>query len=167
MRSRTETGSSLDPLTDLYLTHYQALIRLAALLLDDLPSCEDVVQEAYVRLAASAKLPVGDGALPYLRQTVVNLSRSTLRRRLLAARRRSVEPLFSGADPVEELSQRDELVGALRLLPRRQREVIALRYFLDLSESETARVLGVSSGAAKAYASRGLTRLAECLGGRR
>ena len=83
----TITVSDEDLITSLYAQHYRSLIRLAALLLDEVAACEDVVQEAYIRVHnARGRLRDPDKALAYLRQTVVNLSRSTLRRRLVAAR---------------------------------------------------------------------------------
>ncbi len=88
MRLATESGAGIDLLSRLYVDNYASLVRLAALLVDDLASAEDVVQEAYARLASSRKLPDDDRALAYLRQTVVNLSRSTLRRRLLGVTKR-------------------------------------------------------------------------------
>jgi DNA-directed RNA polymerase specialized sigma24 family protein len=72
-------------LTALYSEHYRSLVRLAALLLDDVGLCEEVVQDAYIRVhRAWGRLQDRDKALAYLRQTVVNLARSTLRRRLVA-----------------------------------------------------------------------------------
>lgn len=65
---------------------------------------------------------------------------------------------------LERLSDRDEIVTAVRTLPRRHREVIALRYLLDQSEADTARMLGISAGAVKGYASRALAQLAKALG---
>lgn len=72
-------GASVDHLTATYQAHYRSLLRLAALLLDDVASCEDVVQEAFIRVhAARRRVREPEKTLAYLRQTVVNLSRSTL-----------------------------------------------------------------------------------------
>src|SRR5258706_5217894 len=86
-----------EALTRLYATHYRSLLRLAALLLDEPAACEDVVQEAYVRVL---RRPIDDRdkVLAYLRQTVVNLARSTLRRRLVA-HRLTPRPRVEAADP--------------------------------------------------------------------
>ena len=164
-----ERVADADPLTALYVGQFGALVRLAALLLDEPAACEDVVQEAYIRVAAGrGRLRDPDAALAYLRQTVVNLSRSAMRRRLVAARHlsRSTPPSPVG-DGVSELVERDALLRAVHQLPRRQREAVALRYYADLTEAQTAAVMGVSVGAVKSQTSRGLTRLSELLEGAR
>lgn len=158
-----------DPLTALYVGQFASLVRLAALLLDEPAACEDVVQEAYIRVAASrSRLRDPEAALAYLRQTVVNLSRSAMRRRLVAARHvnRSAPPSSVG-DGVHELVERDALLRAVHQLPRRQREAVSLRYYADLTEAQTAAVMGVSVGAVKSQTSRGLARLSELLEGAR
>jgi RNA polymerase sigma-70 factor (sigma-E family) len=147
-------------LTALYAAHYRSLIRLAALLLDDPGACEDVVQEAYVRVYRSwGRLDDHNKALAYLRQTVVNLARSALRRRLVSARL-APRPSDHSPDPAYATVERDALVRALRTLPRRQREALVLRYYGDLTEAQTAEVMGCGLGSVKAYASRGLATLA-------
>lgn len=150
--------------TALYAEHYGALVRLAALLLDDVTACEDVVQEAFVRVHG-ARLRDPDRALAYLRQTVVNLSRSALRRRLVALRHLP-RPAPDGA-PADEGAyaavERAAVVRALRALPRRQREAVVLRFWADLSEAQAASALGVSVGSIKGYTSRGLAALTVAL----
>lgn len=75
-------GTTVDHLTETYRAHYRSLLGLAALLLDDTASCEDVVQEAFIRVhSARKRVRDPEKTLAYLRQTVVNLSRSALRRR--------------------------------------------------------------------------------------
>jgi RNA polymerase sigma-70 factor (sigma-E family) len=159
-----------EALATLYAQHYQSLLRLAALLLDDVAACEDVAQEAYIRVhAAQGRLRDPDKALAYLRQTVVNLSRSALRRRLVALRH-APKPMPDAASAEHEAYaavERAEVVQALRGLQRRQREAIVLRYYADLSEAQTAESMGVSVGAVKAYTSRGLTALGARLEGLR
>lgn len=77
-------GTTVDHLTETYRAHYRSLLGLAALLLDDTASCEDVVQEAFIRVhSARKRVRDPEKTLAYLRQTVVNLSRSALRRRIL------------------------------------------------------------------------------------
>jgi len=129
-------------------------------------SAEDVVQEAFIRVYGSwSKIRDPARATAYLRTTTVNLARSTLRRRLLALR----HPLPAPAEPAgpEEramLTVRSaRVVRALRTLPRRQREVVVLRYYADLSVAETAQALQISVGAVKSYGSRGLAALAHAL----
>jgi RNA polymerase sigma-70 factor (sigma-E family) len=156
--------ASGDSLAALYVLHYRSLVRLAALLLDETAACEDVVQEAYVRLAASRRMERmrdQEAALGYLRTTVLNLARSAMRRRLVATK---YAPMVHGADRVDDGAiaaiERADVVVALRTLPRRQREAVALRYYADLTEAQAADVMGVSVGAVKSYTSRGLDRLA-------
>jgi RNA polymerase sigma-70 factor (sigma-E family) len=163
----TSMVSEDDHLSSLYLLHYRSLVRLAALLLDETAAAEDVVQEAFVKLAAGgrlARLRDPDAALGYIRTTVLNLARSSLRRRRVATR---YAPLVHGRDRVEDGTvaavDRAVIVMAMRNLPRRQREAIALRYYSDLTEAQTADLMGVSTGAVKAYTSRGLDRLAQQL----
>src|SRR4051794_33090991 len=146
----------------LFVTEYASLVRLAALLLDEPGAREEVVQEAFVRLYARwAGLRDEERALAYLRRTVVNLSRSRLRRRLVAARNR---PLPSGHAPsAHDVAlariESPAVVRALRDLPRRQREVLVLRYYGGLSEADIAATLGIAAGSVKGYASRGLATL--------
>jgi RNA polymerase sigma-70 factor (sigma-E family) len=157
-----------DAFTAVYLANYRSLMRLAALLVDDRASCEDVVQDAYVRVYASrTRLRDDTRALAYLRQTVVNLSRSSLRRTIMA--RRKTEPPPPGAGGPDDVTfdriEQTAVVQALRRLPRRQREVLALRYYAELSEAQVAESLGISVGSVKAYASRGLARLGQEMAG--
>ena len=132
-------SASGDAFTAVYLANYHSLIRLAALLVDDRAGCEDVVQDAYVRVYASrTRLRDESRALAYLRQTVVNLSRSSLRRAMVARRRTGpAAPDPGGPDEValDRIAQ-TAVVQALRRLPRRQREVLVLRYYADLSEAD-------------------------------
>ncbi|WP_312856048.1 RNA polymerase sigma factor [Nocardioides stalactiti] len=102
-------------------------------------------------------------ALAYLRQAVVNRSRSALRHRGVVNRylaRQQAPGTMPGADQAVLGDSRRRLVlEALQQLPRRQREVLALRYYLDLSEAEIAETLGISRGAVKSHASRGSAAL--------
>jgi RNA polymerase sigma-70 factor (sigma-E family) len=158
----TDVDVTADLLTETYQTHYTSLLRLAALLLDDLGSCEDVVQEAFIRVhTARARVREPEKLLAYLRQTVVNLSRSTLRRRLIGLKLLP-KPLPNAASAEEgayDALERDALIQALRGLQRRQREVLVLRYYADLTEAQVAAALGVSIGSVKAYGSRGIEAL--------
>ncbi len=168
--SRLDELSAEERLTALYVAEYGRLLRLAALLIDDLGSCEEIVQDAYLRVHAALSAPAprlrdNDKALAYLRQTVVNLARSSLRHRLVA-RKHAPRPM-PDAPSAEEGAyaqvERAAVVQALRNLPRRQREAVVLRYYGDLTEAGAAEVMGVSVGAVKAYTSRGLAALAEAL----
>lgn len=155
-------GTSEDLLTETYQAHYRSLLRLAALLLDDLSTCEDVVQEAFIRVhAARRRVREPEKTLAYLRQTVVNLSRSTLRRRILGLRLlpKPMPDMASAEEGAYDALERDQLKAALRGLQRRQREVLVLRYFVDMTEAQVADTLGISLGSVKAYGSRGLAAL--------
>lgn len=155
-------GTTVDQLTETYRTHYRSLLGLAALLLDDTASCEDVVQEAFIRVhSARKRVREPEKTLAYLRQTVVNLSRSTLRRRILGMKLLSkpMPDMASAEEGAYDRMERDELKRALRGLQRRQREVLVLRYFADMTEAQVAEVLGLSLGSVKAYGSRGIAAL--------
>ncbi|WP_438817652.1 SigE family RNA polymerase sigma factor [Streptomyces finlayi] len=155
-------GTTVDHLTETYRAHYRSLLGLAALLLDDLASCEDVVQEAFIRVhSARGRVREPEKTLAYLRQTVVNLSRSALRRRILGLKLLSKPmPDMASAEEGAYVSlERDALIKAMRGLQRRQREVLSLRYFADMTEAQVAEVLGISLGSVKAYGSRGIAAL--------
>jgi len=155
-------GTTVDQLTETYREHYRSLLGLAALLLDDPASCEDVVQEAFIRVhSARKRVREPEKTLAYLRQTVVNLSRSALRRRILGLKLLSkpMPDMASAEEGAYEQLERDELIKAMRGLQRRQREVLVLRYFADMTEAQVADVLGLSLGSVKAYGSRGIAAL--------
>lgn len=169
-RGAAEGGVSDDAaLALLFTTHYSSLVRLASLLLRDPAASEDIVQEAFIKVAARrTTLREQDKALAYVRQTVVNLSRSALRRRLVAAKH-APKPdvdIESAADTALRNLEGEKVRAALATLPARQREAVVLRYYGDLSETQIATAMGVSNGAVKAYCSRGLASLALALGDR-
>lgn len=154
----------------LYAGHWRQLVRLSALLVRDIGTAEEVVQDAFVALHGRwRRLRDADKALAYLRQTVVNRSRSVLRHRGVvdrhAARERPPDPLPSAEGPVLARDRREAVLDALCALPERQREVLVLRYYLDLSESDIAVTLGISRGAVKSHASRAATALRRTLDG--
>jgi RNA polymerase sigma-70 factor (sigma-E family) len=155
----------------LYDAHWRYLVRLAALLVDDVASAEDVVQDAFVALhRKSASLRDPDAALAYLRAAVLNLSRSVLRRRQVARKHLRVAEPEATAAADHDVLVRDEhraALAAVRALPRHQREVLILRYWSGLSEREIAQTLGISPGSVKSAASRGMATLARVLGGER
>lgn len=166
--SRAE--ADLDRLRELFDAHYLSMLRLATLLLNDSESAKETVQDAYVKLHGR-RLDFDDAARTesYLRSTVLNLARSQLRRRGIARRhgvfaRDDARSAEEGA--VLRLDQ-EQVLRAVDCLPRRQRECLVLRYYLDLSETEIAGTLGISSGSVKKHASRGLAALARTLEGMR
>ncbi|MEF9883819.1 SigE family RNA polymerase sigma factor [Streptomyces sp. P9-A4] len=163
----TAAGTTVDHLTETYRAHYRSLLGLAALLLDDTASCEDVVQEAFIRVhSARKRVREPEKTLAYLRQTVVNLSRSALRRRILGLKLLSkpMPDMASAEEGAYDQLEREDLIKAMRGLQRRQREVLALRYFSDMTEVQVAEALGISLGSVKAYGSRGIAALRVAMG---
>jgi RNA polymerase sigma-70 factor (sigma-E family) len=158
-REGMDDGVGLD---ELYRSHRLSMVRLAVLLVDDLPTAEDVVQEAFSKVhTAWDRLQDPSAAPAYLRTTVINGSRSVLRRRRTA--RLFVPPRMTdapGADAAVVLAEEHRAVLAgLQRLPRRQREVLVLRYWGDLSEQGVAEALGISRGTVKSTTSRALAAL--------
>ncbi len=154
-----------DQLAELYAAHRLSLVRLAVLLVDDLGSAEDVVQDAFAAFAAKGALRDPGAALGYLRVSVVNGCRSALRRRRTARAYtppHEVPPDGPDARAVLREDHREVLAALDRLAPR-QREVLVLRYWSGLSEAEIATTLGISRGAVKSTASRALTALQQYL----
>jgi RNA polymerase sigma-70 factor (sigma-E family) len=151
----------LDDFTALYVAHYEQLLRLAVLLVGDMAAAEDVVQEAFIRVHRILESRSLHNPLAYLRQAVVNLARSELRRRLVRLRHapRPMPDAASAEEGACAAISRQEVIVALRRIPARQREAVVLRYWSDLPEAEIADLMGVSVGAVKAYISRGLSRL--------
>jgi RNA polymerase sigma-70 factor (sigma-E family) len=152
--------------TELFREHHLELVRLALLIVGDLATAEDAVQDAFEQLHRRWRsLRKQSSALDYARSTVLNGCRSVLRRRLVARRHeaRMAIPAPPDADAAVALEQRTELIDAFRLLPRRQREVLALRYYLDMSVADVAATLRISEGAVRSTASRGLDALARVL----
>jgi RNA polymerase sigma-70 factor (sigma-E family) len=152
----------------LYAVHWRRLVRLAVLLLHDQTTAEDVVQDAFVAMHGRwRRLRDPDRALAYLRQSIVNRSRSALRHRGVVERHasslREEQPLPGAEDDVAARARRTTVVAALHDLPTRQREVLVLRFYLDLSETEIADALGISRGSVKTHASRGATALRSLL----
>ncbi len=153
-------------LSDLYRQEYRSLVRLATLLLDRTDLAEEVVQEAFIRMDRSWDRVRAPSARPaYLRSIVLNLSRSSMRRRMLARRRRPWPD--ADAPPAEERAvlreDQREVVEALRTLPGRQRACLVLRYWQDLTESEIADELGISAGSVKSHLHRGMRAMTEKL----
>jgi len=163
--ARPDTPTDADAAVEaLYLAHWDRLVRLSVLLVRDQGMAEEIVQDALVAVHQKwDRLTDQQKALAYLRQAVVNRSRSALRHRGVVTRylaRQQAPETAPGADrPVLGDSRRRMVLDALQQLPRRQREVLALRYYLDLSEAEIAETLGISRGAVKSHASRGAATL--------
>jgi RNA polymerase sigma-70 factor (sigma-E family) len=147
----------------LFDSSYPAMVRLAHLLVNDRGTAEDIAQEAFVRLhgrLGGLADPYAAGG--YLRHTVVNLCRSHHRRQIIRRRHQSDEAW--AVDSQGHSDDRLSVLAALRTLPRRQRECLVLRYYLDLSEDEIARTLRISPGSVKTHSARGRSTLARLLG---
>ena len=143
----------------LYVEHYPAAIRLAYLLTGRREDAEDLVQDAFVRLAARYRYLRDAEAFPaYLRRTIVNLHTSKLRRlRVERGAIRDVAP--AGAASIPDIAGRDQLWHAVLELPARQRVAVVLRYYEDLSERESAEILRCSVAALKSLVTRALNTL--------
>lgn len=149
-----------EALEQLYAAHWRQLVRLSVLLVRDQGIAEEVVQDAFVAVHAHwSRLRDPERGLAYLRQAVVNRSRSALRHRTVVSRHAATLRPVEAVDPTPDADRRAAVLGALRELTDRQREVLALRYYLDLSEAEIADTLGISRGAVKSHASRGAAAL--------
>jgi RNA polymerase sigma-70 factor (sigma-E family) len=151
---------------ELYTEHYRSLVRLAALLVRDTPTAEEVVQDSFIAMHGGwERLRDTEKALAYLRQAVVNRSRSVLRHRIVIDKNMQKPPpdMPSAEHGAFVLLERSEVVAALRSLPERQREAIVLRYYADLSEAEIATAMGISRGAVKSHTARGMSALRSAL----
>jgi RNA polymerase sigma-70 factor (sigma-E family) len=166
--SSARLGWSADrAVTELYSLHYRALVRLAALLVRDTGTAEEVVQDAFVAMHdAWQRLRDAENALAYLRQAVVNRSKSVLRHRTVVDKnlQKAVPDMPSAEHGALVLLERSAVVAALRHLPDRQREAIVLRYYADLNEAEIAATMGISRGAVKSHTARGMIALRSALG---
>jgi RNA polymerase sigma-70 factor (ECF subfamily) len=143
---------------------YRRVVGAVALVSGSLATAEDAVQEALVRAVERSQGPNDIESLePWVVTVALNLSRSRLRRLIVERRARSklVEPTPGSPDP-----DAVDVRRALTALPRRQREAIVLRYFLDLDVREVATVMGVGEGTAKSTLARARDALATRLGDR-
>jgi RNA polymerase sigma-70 factor (sigma-E family) len=151
---------------ELYSMHYSALVRLAAMLVRDTPTAEEVVQDSFVAMHDGwDRLRDSEKALAYMRQAVVNRSRSVLRHRMVVEKNLLKPPpdMPSAEHGALALVERSAVIAALRDLPERQREAIVLRYYADLSEAEIAAAMKISRGAVKSHTSRGMAALRAAL----
>jgi RNA polymerase sigma-70 factor (sigma-E family) len=156
-------GRSADwAVTELYSLHYRALVRLAVLLVRDIPTAEDVVQDSFVAMHESwERLRNADSALPYLRHAVLNRCRSVLRHRAVVDKHLPNPPPGMPSAEYGALVRLEQsaVVAALRRLSGRQREAIVLRYYADFSEAEVAAAMGISCGAVKSHTARAMAAL--------
>ncbi|HVL63839.1 MAG TPA: sigma-70 family RNA polymerase sigma factor [Actinomycetota bacterium] len=143
----------------LYEAHAQSAIRFAYFLLGDPEEAQDVVQEAFARaLARWTPLRDGSGFSAYLHQTILNLVRKRAARRKIEQRwarnQRPQEPAW-----LPDVEQQDALWKALQRLPHRQKAALVLRFYSDLSESDTAEAMKCSPRAVNSLVNRGLASL--------
>jgi RNA polymerase sigma-70 factor (sigma-E family) len=151
-----------DAVTQLYAAHYASLVRLAALLVRHSGEAEEIVQDAFVAVHDKwRRLRDPDRALGYLRRSVVNRARSAHRHHLVVTKHTptQLEDAASAETHAMATQTRALVLDALHQLPTRQREVLVLRYYSDLSEAEIADALDISRGAVKSHAHRGMTTL--------
>jgi RNA polymerase sigma-70 factor (sigma-E family) len=158
---RTSAGTGLGrDFAALFDEFFEPMKRLAYLLGADDP--ENIAQESFVRLHGRwHTLASAERALPYLRRTVVNLSRSRLRHLRVVRRVPGERRLDAASAEAEALAGQDQrrLRAVLAELPRRQRQVLVLRYWLGLDQSEIAETLGIAVGTVKATTSQALANL--------
>ena len=154
----------------IFRQYHADLVRLALLLVGDRASAEDVVQDVFTRLCARGRELDQVSALAYMRTAVVNGCRSVLRRRALA-RRIAITRAWPWRDTQESAEHtailaedRRRVLAALAALPARRREVLVLRFYLNLPVAEVAAILGISQGSVKSAAARGLAALGRRLG---
>src|SRR5580700_4819092 len=151
---------------ELYSVQYKALVRLAAMLVRDTSTAEEVVQDAFIAMHDGwHRLKDAEKALAYLRQAVVNRSRSVLRHRMVVEKHapKPAPDMPSAEHGAMALLERSAVIAALRDLPERQREAIVLRYYADLSEAEIAATMRISRGAVKSHTARGMASLKAAL----
>jgi RNA polymerase sigma-70 factor (sigma-E family) len=164
---RPSRGDAAGAVTDLFRDHHLELVRLAVLMVGNQATAEDVVQDAFERLHRGWHgLRQPSSGLAYVRSSVLNGCRSAHRRAAVA--RKHVPKLAGPADATSPdaasaADDRGEMAAALGRLPRRQREVLVLRYYLDLDVAEIAGTLRISPSAVRATNTRGLAALARAL----
>lgn len=144
-----------DGLAQLHQRYYPELVRLAFALTGDWSLAEELGQEAFVRAWRSwGTIRRKQSAPAYLRATVINLARTSLRQRL-----REIRAWREVAIPRQAEAVSPDVLQALARLPQRKRACVVLRYYLDLSEADTAAALGISVGTVKSQTARALQRL--------
>ena len=156
-----DTPARTDLVDVMFRRHYTALLRLAVVMLGDREAAEDTVQDAFVALHRhQRRLRDPEAAEAYLRSCVLNGCRSFMRRRISARAPRPLMLVREHQESPEETTVLrhgvESLVAVMRTLARRQREVLACRYVLELSVAETAQLLAISEGAVKSHTHRGL-----------
>src|SRR5450755_5102586 len=165
-RPQCDAGDSAEAAVGaLYQASALGLIRLAYVMLGDRPSAEDVVQEAFCGLYRRwGRLADAGSAMSYVRASVLNGCRSVRRHR--AIRRRGLAdqpPAVSAEAVVLRGEEREDVIRALSRLPRRQREVLVLRFYCDLSDEHIAQAMGIRQSTVRSTAYRALEALGRAL----
>jgi RNA polymerase sigma factor (sigma-70 family) len=145
----------------------QSLVRLARIFVDDRNAAEDLVQEAFIRLARSAhRIKDETKAAPYLRSIVLNLARDNNRRGLVSLRHHlpTDDRRASTEDEIELREDQQQVIDALRDLPHRQRNALVLRYYEEMGIDDIAAAMGISRNSVKTHLKRGLAALELRLG---
>jgi RNA polymerase sigma-70 factor (sigma-E family) len=151
-----------DVVTEIYTAHYNQLVRLAVMLVHDVQTAEEVVQDSFEAMhLAWRRLRDSEKALSYLRQAIVNRARSVLRhRKVVEMHAPKPAPDEQSAEHAAlTLIERSAVTSALRTLPVRQREAVVLRYYGDFSEADIAKAMGISRGAVKSHTARAMAAL--------
>ncbi len=165
-RPASAVWDASDVVTEIYMAHYNQLVRLAVMLVHDVQTAEEVVQDAFEAMhLAWRRLRDSEKALSYLRQSIVNKSRSVLRhRKVVELHAPKPAPDEQSAEHAAlTLIERSAVTSALRTLPVRQREAIVLRYYGDFSEADIAKAMGISRGAVKSHTARAMAALKSTL----
>ena len=155
---RTLVEPDRGTMAELYARHVPAGVRLAYLLTGDRQQAEDLAHEAFVRCVGRfAHLRAREAFDGYLRRSIVNLHTSGVRRKYVEREwlRREGPRVARATSTLPDVSARQDLWRALGTLPSRQRAALVLRYYEDLSERDTAAVLGCSLAAVKSLVARG------------
>ncbi len=157
-------GLAETSVTALYHDHALDLIRLAHVMLGDRPSAEDVVQDAFCALYRRwGHLSEPASALRYVRASVLNGCRTVLRKRARRDPYRDCAPAASAETAVLNGEERREVMRAVRRLPRRQREALVLRFYLDLPDQEIAATMGIGQSSVRSATHRALAALGRTL----
>lgn len=152
---------------EMYRQEAEPLVRLARLFVDDRNAAEDLVQEAFIRLARSAhRIRERGQAAAYLRSIVLNLARDHNRRGLVSLRQQlplSEHPAEPEHDTIVLQDEQQRVIDALRDLPLQQRNCVVLRHYEELGIAEIAATLAISQNSVKTHLRRGMATLARTL----
>jgi RNA polymerase sigma-70 factor (sigma-E family) len=164
--SAEQDQQAMVAVTDLFREHHLELVRLALVMVGDLATAEDVVQDAVERLHQRRdRLREPEHGLAYVRSSVLNGCRSVHRHAAVARKHLpQLIPTEADADPEAATADHSELAIALRSLPPKQREVLVLRYYLDLDVAEIASTMRIAPSAVRSNCTRGLATLGRTVG---